>query len=166
MYGRFDADGLCKLGAMLGSDVPFCIVGGCASATGRGEVIHRIPCLLPYCRIVLAKGERSTSTAEAYRAIDKLSYRPRSNTMERIVGSGNLEFICNAMFNRFEDVPGLDWHIMKRMIEAGALTARLTGSGSAIFGIFSKKAEADEAVATLRQEGYWSVLCNPTGALL
>ncbi len=60
---------LCRLGAKLGSDIPFCIMGGTMLATGRGEILTRLPDF-PESYVVLAKPEVGVSTAWAYKTYD------------------------------------------------------------------------------------------------
>ena len=68
---RLSAKELCELGEKIGSDVPFCIKGGTMLATGRGEILRRLPDL-PSLSVVLAKPPVSVSTAWAYKSYDML----------------------------------------------------------------------------------------------
>ena len=71
LYGlQLDEKKLCELGARLGSDIPFCIMGGTMLATGRGEVLTRLSDM-PETWVVLAKPRVSVSTAWAYQNYDE-----------------------------------------------------------------------------------------------
>ncbi|MCR5263881.1 MAG: 4-(cytidine 5'-diphospho)-2-C-methyl-D-erythritol kinase, partial [Clostridiales bacterium] len=67
MYGtKLSDDELCGLATMLGMDVPFCVMGGCRRASGRGEILSPLP-NMPKCLILIAIGTERISTAWAYR---------------------------------------------------------------------------------------------------
>ena len=162
IYGAFGADALSSLAAELGSDVPFCVFGGCMRASGRGEILSALPDM-PDCAIVIARGERSSLTAGAYAALDKIVFEPRANGMIDALYAGDLGAVSAAAFNRFEDTAVYEKEIAKRLENAGALTARLSGSGSAVFGVFNDEARARSAAASLSAAGYMAALCFPTG---
>ena len=70
LYGlKLSEEKLCELGARLGSDIPFCIMGGTMLSTGRGEILERLPDF-PEVDIVLAKPKVGVSTAWAYKTYD------------------------------------------------------------------------------------------------
>ncbi len=62
-------DELAEIGAEIGSDVPFCVYGGTAVATGRGEKIEHIPAPPPSW-VILAKPTIGVSTADVYRNLN------------------------------------------------------------------------------------------------
>ena len=67
------------------------------------------------------------------------------------------------MFNRFEDTAPYAAPIKEIMLSCGALTSMLTGSGSAVFGIFDDLEKAKDAADRLDKNGYWTALCAPMG---
>ena len=157
----FSENELCDLGASLGSDVPFCIKGGCARAEGRGEILTPVSSGIPDCAIVIVKGKKPTSTAQAYRMIDSLDYSPKANKTLSALDAMDLKRICDSAFNRFEDAVYFDRDAADVMKLHGALTARLTGSGSAIFGIFDSDEKAEAAAGALKKSGYAVFSCRP-----
>jgi len=147
-------DELCRMGAQLGADIPYCICGGTALAQGIGDILSPLTSL-PSCWIVLCKPDFSISTAEAYRAIDS---RPRlSQTytadMLRAISERNLENICQLLSNDMEKVAPQQREIteIKTILKRnGASGALMSGSGPTVFGIFLTKTRAEEAAQILR----------------
>ena len=151
----FSRETLEALGGTLGSDVPFCIAGGTRLATGRGEVLAPLP-PMPECALVICKPRFSIKTPELFARIDSRSSRIRPDT-EGLIGAleaKDVAGIARRMYNVFEDV--LPRHcgeiavIKSRLLDAGARGAVMTGTGSAVFGIFADAAAAEAAVASLR----------------
>ena len=68
-----------EIGALVGSDVPYCVGGGTALAEGRGEILTPLPSL-PHCHVVLCKPAFSVSTPELFRALDGCRIRRRPDT--------------------------------------------------------------------------------------
>ncbi len=141
---------LCALGEKIGSDVPYCVIGGTALAEGRGEKLTPLPSL-PDCSIVICKPAFAISTPELFGRIDarKSRLRPDTAGMLSALGQGDLTGASRRVYNVFEDV--LDRRqkqipaIKAELLEMGALGAAMTGTGSAVFGIFD---DADAARAT------------------
>jgi 4-diphosphocytidyl-2-C-methyl-D-erythritol kinase len=146
------ADRLAALASQLGSDVPFFIHGGTALGLGRGEELYPLPDY-PAARGILVLPGIHSSTVEAYR---DLSARLTSNSLQNKIKSfqeevwrGGSEGQIAVDDNDFEEVvfaryPELK-HIKQRLRRAGAEPAAMTGSGSAIFGIFADEEKADRA---------------------
>lgn len=129
---------LLEYAAQLGSDVPFFILNKPAFATGRGEQLQEIPLNLQDYRIEIVKPNISVSTAEAYRGIVP---REPSQSILQIIGQ-SVNSWKECLSNDFEETvfakfPELA-DIKKSFYERGALYAAMSGSGSAIFGIFEK----------------------------
>lgn len=149
---------LCEIGVYYGADIPFCITGGTARATGIGEKIVPLPSL-PECYLLIAKPHSSVSTKEAFSAFDQLNHfdSPLDNgDILQGLHDGDICKIAQSMCNSFEalDTPDMqDIPIIRReMIEAGAYGARMTGSGSAVFGIFNHSRPAKSCMYTLERE--------------
>lgn len=147
---------LCDIGEQVGADVPFCLTGGTMLARGTGNILYPLPDL-PQCSIVIAKPETGVSTASAYKAIDERtepSCHPDFEEMGEEICEGNLSAVAKRLYNVFEtviDLPEVS-EIKKRMINAGALGACMTGSGSAVFGIFLDDGDAAECASQLRKD--------------
>ena len=139
-----------KLGESLGSDVPFCVSGGARLAEGRGEILSPLP-PLPDCAIVICKPAFSIRTPDLFARIDtrRSTIRPDTDGMRAALAAGDLEGAARRMYNVFEDVlPSRcsEIHVIKeRLLSAGALGAVMTGTGSAVFGVFSDRTAAETA---------------------
>ena len=174
LYGSpLSRETLCALGATLGADVPFCVVGGTAYADGRGDVLHDFP-RMPACHIVASCAGEGVSTPWAYGLLDRLHgefqeeslYRPRSvEPLRAALTAGALLGVTDHLYNIFEE-PILAERpvasaIRRLLIEAGALRAMMSGSGPSVFGIFESAEQADLAAQRLRQAGYPAYACTP-----
>lgn len=158
LYGKpYDRHGLESLAAGIGSDVAFCVSGGTVLATGRGEMLLPLPSL-PDCNIVVCKPEFSISTPELFRKLDsvKLRCHPDSAGICEALIDGDLSKLARHMYNVFEDVPDRRMssiaEIKNRMLDCGALGAIMTGTGSAVFGIFPDQQSAEATKKTLSAE--------------
>ena len=160
---------LCKIAARVGSDVVFCVASDPAFVSGRGEVLTSVPSL-PECAIVLAKGSDGVKTPQAYADLDEKfgdfsSQGGRAKAMLHALDSGDFDLVCSALYNIFESVvsPKIeDIEILKgKLISFGARGALMSGSGSAVFGLFATQLEADAAAEQIRGDGYWAISCRP-----
>ena len=140
---------LAELGLRLGSDVPYCVGGGTMLAEGRGEALSPLP-PLPDCGIVICKPSFSLRTPDLFARIDARRSRihPDTEGLTAALREGDLPGIARRMYNVFEDVLpprcGEIGDIKRALLDAGALGAVMTGTGSAVFGIFG---DADAAGA-------------------
>jgi 4-diphosphocytidyl-2-C-methyl-D-erythritol kinase len=134
---------LAELGATVGSDVPFCTVGGTMLVEGRGEKLRKLPDL-PDCIFVICKPEFSVSTPELYKKIDEtvIGKRPDHSAMESALLAGDLLKIAQNLHNVFDPIVTAD-HLELNYIKSifnsyGSIGQQMTGSGSAVFGIVSE----------------------------
>ncbi len=137
------------MAAVLGSDVPFFVRGGTQLATGRGEVLSPLPPLTDGW-FVIVKPTESFSTPAMYRRLDEL---PPACTPPLPPLQGGLPALAAGLFNRFETaIPAGSavWDIKARLAAYGALASLLSGSGSAVFGLFDTETAARAAVEALR----------------
>lgn len=145
------------LSCKVGSDVAFCVAGGTALATGRGEKLEPLP-PLPDCAFVVCKPSFSVSTPELFRKLDQLPLRRHPDTAGLLtaIREGQLNQVCRRMYNVFEDVDDRRMRtvadIKSRLLDAGALGAVMTGTGSAVFGVFSPGQALEGVCAPLRRE--------------
>lgn len=157
---------LLELAAKTGSDVPFCLIGGTALAQGRGELLTELPDF-PECCFVIAKPEFSISTPEFFKALDsiKLRMHPDTDGIISALESGDLKNICRRMYNVFEDVPDRRLRAVSEiksvLSEAGCLGAIMTGTGSAVFGIFEKDEGLNALVSRLKKEYGFACKAKP-----
>lgn len=156
---------LCELGAAVGADVPFCVLGGTALATGIGTELTPLP-PLPDCTILAVKPPVGVSTAVAYAAIDNapMLYRPDNDGMCRALQQGRLTRVGQLMCNVFEHalaLPEVEGAI-GAIKEFSPLGCCMTGSGSVVFALFEKEEEAQTCAAALRGQGSSRVyVCRP-----
>ncbi|AXF56582.1 4-(cytidine 5'-diphospho)-2-C-methyl-D-erythritol kinase [Salicibibacter kimchii] len=145
---------LAELGATIGSDVAFCVHGGTAKATGRGEKIEKLPAP-PSCWIILAKPPIGVTTGDIYRQI---SVPDRSSSlaseMEDAIYAEDYARICKHLHNDLEAVT-LDLYpevrrIKQRMIESGVDAALMSGSGPTVFGLVKHENQVNRVYNALR----------------
>ncbi|MFD1773635.1 MULTISPECIES: 4-(cytidine 5'-diphospho)-2-C-methyl-D-erythritol kinase [Paenibacillus] len=144
-----------ELGAELGSDVPFCVTGGTALATGRGEKLTPIASM-PQCWVVLAKPPINVSTAEVYGKLraSGITAHPSSRLMREAVEAGDFHAVCARLGNVLEEVT-LKLHpevqqLKEAMIRLGADGVLMSGSGPTVFGLVSKQSKMPRIYNGLR----------------
>ena len=158
MLDHTEAD-LCRLGAKLGADVPFCIRGGTALAEGIGDVLTKLP--TPQgVRIVLVKPPIAVSTAQVYRDYDAIASERKALDTEgllRLLQGGDADakslspYLGNALAAVTEKQHPRIEEIRKAMLSAGADGALMSGSGPSVFGVFSEEEAAKRAAGQLRE---------------
>lgn len=149
-------DELAQIGEQVGSDVPYCVIGGTALAEGKGERLSRLA-PLPDCFIVVCKPAFSVSTPELFGCIDcrKIRCRPDTDGIVAALSAGDLPGVARRMYNVFEDVlPERKRveiaEIKSELISFGALGAVMSGTGPTVFGIFDEENAARDAFAALK----------------
>jgi 4-diphosphocytidyl-2-C-methyl-D-erythritol kinase len=145
-----DANTLRKLAESVGSDVPFCIEGGTSLARGRGEILTQLS-PLPQCSIVVCKPSISISTPQLFSKIkcNKIKLRPDTKGIISALECENIVEVSKRMFNVFEAVipnnAGEIFEIKEALLDHRALGAVMTGTGSAVFGVFDVQENAEAA---------------------
>lgn len=147
-------DELAEHGAKIGSDVSFCIYGGTALATGRGEKIEELPAP-PTCWVVLAKPKIGVSTADVYGGL-KLEGIEHPNTKQMIeaIEKQDYELVCKSLGNVLETVT-FKLHpevitIKEQMQRFGADAVLMSGSGPTVFGLVDSETRATRIYNGLR----------------
>lgn len=164
-----DAPQLEALGAGIGSDVPFCVRGGTCLAVGRGERLLPAP-EMPMCGIVICKPRFSIRTPELFARIDDRRSRihPDTDGLLDAMAARDLEGVARRMYNVFEDVLPRRCSeigvIKSALLDAGALGAVMSGTGSAVFGLFPDTEQAEAAAAALRGRWRECFAAQPVGA--
>ena len=153
-----------EMAARLGSDVPFFIRGGTALATGRGEKLAALPDMPP-CWLVIVKPEESHPTAAMYAALDRAAARTGGNSRAVLAGleRSDLSAIAAGLNNDFQQVLPEGSSIpviVEALRQLGALNAQMTGSGSAVFGLFHRREDAEVAASVLKED-YPQTFCVP-----
>lgn len=156
-----DSEELVNIAARTGADVVFCLIGRTQFATGIGDDLRQLKSL-PDCYITIAKGIESVSTKEAYEKVDEYESFNDEDIAEKF-NDGNIKDIAENCRNIFEDalkIPDVI-EIKKIMLESGALCASMTGSGSAVFGIFEESSPAQICCDKITASGYYAKTVIP-----
>lgn len=158
-----------EIGAKIGADVPFCIIGGTMFSEGIGTILEPIADL-PYCHIVLHKPPIGISTKEAYEKSDIAGYikLTKVSSVVNSIYNGNLKEISKLIFNRFEYVMNIGEvkRIKEKMKSLGALNACMSGSGPTVFGIFDSRIKAEHCFYELKRDNKETFLCKPTNGCI
>ncbi len=131
---------LAELGSLVGSDVPFCVLGGTAMVEGMGERLRKLPDL-PECFFVVCKPDFSVSTPELYQKLDRTAIpkHPDHRAMESALLAGDLGKVADGIYNVFDPVvtqDHLELNYIKSILNTyGSLGQQMTGSGSAVYGM-------------------------------
>jgi len=144
-----------ELGAELGSDVPFCVIGGTAIARGRGEQLEAIESP-PQCWVILAKPPINVSTSEIYgklRAKD-IHRHPSTADMVAAIRDKRFDKLCEGLGNVLEEVtlelyPEVR-HLKECMQRLGADGVLMSGSGPTVFALVSREAKVPRIYNGLR----------------
>ena len=137
----YSVEELASLGAKVGSDVPFCVFGGTALAKGRGEVLTRLPSM-PQCFYCIVKPDFSVSTPALFAAMDREETvcHPDTAGMVNALKNGDLMHVAGYVSNAMEPVVAKEHPeilmIKDTLDSCGACGYAMTGSGSAVYGIF------------------------------
>ena len=157
---------LAEAALSLGADVPFCLKGGTALAKGVGEKLQPLA-PMPACFFVVAKPGFSVATKDAFQLYDQQPARnyPASTALMEGLERGELETVARNLYNALEEPVGgqkpLIFRVRDTLLEQGALGARMTGSGSAVFGIFTQEDQARQAAGQLRKLCRYVFVCRP-----
>ncbi|MBR6523170.1 MAG: 4-(cytidine 5'-diphospho)-2-C-methyl-D-erythritol kinase [Clostridia bacterium] len=169
MYDNiFSESELCRIGEQLGSDVPFCISGGCALCEGRGEILTPLPSL-ESATFLIAKPPVRVSTADVYSNLkaDKLSEHPDTDGAIDAIGRGDKEAVAVRMFNVLETVTANQHPEIKRMkqemIDMGAIGSVMSGSGPTVIGLFKDKKLANDARIYMQKKRCEAFVVHTTG---
>lgn len=159
-----DMQALCSIGVQVGADVPFCLLGGTRRARGIGEQFEQVP-NLPDSILLIAQPSEGISTPESYRRYDQLSVVQRADveTLVCKLKFGDLKGTASHMGNVLEQAARLSEipEIKKKMNQSGALGALMSGSGSAVFGIFDSRWKAKHCMRKLYSIANCVLLAHP-----
>ena len=155
---------MCEIGERVGTDVPFCIVGGTRLASGTGTKLKKMVSI-PRCNIVICKPDVSVSTAEAYSKIDSanLSHPEFTSEMVKAIYARDIWMVTTCMLNDFEIALNLEEvkDVKRIMFKNKALGACMSGSGSAVFAVFNSQKKAEKCVQALKKDYNEVFLCEP-----
>ena len=156
---ELDLATLSRIGARLGADVPYFLVGGTALGLGRGDDIYPLADMPPVHVVILRPGF-GVATADAYRWFDEEHRRPLKDPQPRRVPPGwpawsaTLRNDLEGAVVRHHPAIG---RIRQSLIDAGATFAAMSGSGSAVFGLFERADAARRTANDLARPGWLSL---------
>ena len=129
-------------------------MGGTCRVQGVGDFLKALP-PMPDCWFTVVMPDYGVSTPEAFAAYDKVgsSIHPDCEAQEVAIRAEDLSALCAAAGNALEECSGAkDTEAIKTLLrEHGALTALMTGSGAAVFGVFADETSARAAAEAARQ---------------
>jgi 4-diphosphocytidyl-2-C-methyl-D-erythritol kinase len=159
----FSKEELARHARVLGSDVPFCVVGGLARVGATGEVV--VPLSAPpdfwACFFVVAVPDFWMSTSDVYAAFDRVG---RKSEIDDVPGAleGIVERFANDLEGAAEEmVPGLK-KLRRELSAIVGSPARLTGSGSAIYAVATDGELAKQAADDARRFFSEVFVCRPS----
>ncbi|MBC8014821.1 MAG: 4-(cytidine 5'-diphospho)-2-C-methyl-D-erythritol kinase [Sporomusaceae bacterium] len=159
-------DELKVLGAKLGSDVPFCLVGGTALATGRGELLTQLT-PLPPCYVVLAKPRIGVSTAWVYGKYRGIGiHHPDTAGVRYALTQSDLPGVASRLSNVLESVTISEYpkigNLKESMMQYGAMASLMSGSGPTVFGLTPDQDKAEYIADKLRSQHDVEVIITKT----
>lgn len=154
---------LIEIGSAVGSDVPFCILGGTMLAQYTGTVLSHLPDLSEDF-VIIVKPDQSVSTGAAYSAFDTAERVRHLDTREMLSAvckkdrDSYLSCIGNV-FEQFIDVP--DRVVIKGIMrESNVVASCMSGSGPSVFGIFNNAFDAQNCIAEMKERFDNAYLCS------
>jgi 4-diphosphocytidyl-2-C-methyl-D-erythritol kinase len=153
-----------EIGLGIGADVPFCLLGGTALGEGLGEILSPLPAP-PEHHLVIAKPAAGAQTAWIYRAYHELLQASNAFVfpVTNALRAGDLGVLARSLGNDLasvteELVPEVRT-LERELLQAGALGAMMSGSGTAVFGVFGSETEA--WIATEKLQPPFVGVCEP-----
>lgn len=158
-------DKLCAIGAKVGADIPFCIVGKACICRGIGEILTPIALPIQNYSIIVAFPGGGVSTPEAYALLDKTPNDGVQRNPDDILGEIKSGKTPTSLYNAFERaiLPVHDGATALRgsMLSLGAVSSLMSGSGPSVYGIFDDDTAFENAFSTLEKCGYRVHRCRP-----
>ena len=142
----------------LGADVPFCLVGGTAFATGTGRDVERLPAAPPHWVVLVPIGAGDPQkTAHMYARLGE-QHRSDGSSARLLAGAiGRGSFDYSATGSAFTDLAVAVWPEAGRALElleaSGSRAASLSGAGPSVYGLFGERGQAEEGARRLRVQG-------------
>jgi len=164
---RTNVSALAELAAELGSDVPFFLSGGRALGTGTGTSIFSLPDLERQDLLIVSP-TAIVATAEAYKALSSAALTTRNSDSILAISRGSTNSsdwdqwpVTEDLENDFEqvifDIEPEIGRVKNALLQAGARSALLAGSGSSVFGIFDNREAQQRALEQIRAESGWRI---------
>ena len=155
---------LCRIGASVGADVPFCLTGGTRLAQNIGDVLAPLPAPDEFT-FVLAKPDCGVSTAEAYAAFDQATgvSHPHFAQLLFDAAKGDWMRVFRGTCNTFEQfVEVVDRVPIKSVMRrSGSVFSMMSGSGPTVFGVFRTREDAEKCAGELQSKYPHVFVCDP-----
>lgn len=152
-----------RIGKEVGADIPFITFGGTAFAEGIGEKITQINDISE-CYFLVVKPKESINTKEAFREIDERNItidKDIKYILSAVEERKNIK-IAENMGNVFEEIAGEGILNLKKEIKvSGAVNSIMTGSGSAVFGLFEDEKAVEKAAKKFKNIYEEVFVCRP-----
>ena len=161
LYNGLSGGLLRDVALSVGADVPFCLGGGTARAEGVGEVLS--PIQSPSLYYVIAKPKAGVSTKKLFSSLPLPRRKPDTAAAMRALAEGDIERLGKLLYNALEEtaaalVPEIG-ALKEKLLAAGAAGACMSGSGSAVFGLFKSEEAAKAALAAVADADF-SCVCQ------
>lgn len=167
LYGEAEERDLYDIALRVGADVPFCLQGGLCRAQGVGEVLTPFRLGAPL-HLVLAKPAAGVSTRALFERLNLPQPLPDTARAMAALSGGDVRalgpLLCNALQAEAEALVPEIGTLRQRLLALGALGASMTGSGSAVFGLFETSEAAAAACAAIAEEPACAFARVATGA--
>jgi len=144
-----------EIGLTLGADVPFCLRGGLTRTQGIGEVMQPLSYRKDW-ELVVIQPCRGLSTGEVFTAYHEQEsiLHPDTNNAQKALAEGDAALLAQSLGNVLQGVseekrPEIG-EAIRALTEQGAFVSLMTGSGSAVFGVFESQQAANRAWNALR----------------
>lgn len=171
----FSFEKMVEMAASLGSDVPFFFYGAAAAVSGRGEIVETIPARTDFSVILVKPDSLGISTADAYRAVDR--YLEDENNVQSVLTKEDMIKLYrelspaewpfrNSFFETYKNQYKPLEFIFNLLYDSGAVFAGLSGSGSAVFGLFLSVEKAHIAESHLRSHFPFTERIKPLDSIL
>lgn len=155
---------LIKIGSAVGADVPFCLCGGTILCEGIGDKLTPLIPLINF-RAIVIKTDSDSSTSDAYKRFDSMHIHTSFNH-ERVldaIAQGRIRKLGRSIYNVLEFIThrSVIDDAKNALLENKAVAAQMTGSGSAVFGLYKSKRTAEAAYKNIKDRFAFCEICEP-----
>lgn len=160
----FSKKELLKIGVKVGADVPFCLYGGTILCEGIGEKLTPLIPLINFHAVIIKSNVHSPTEA-AYKRFDSMHIKTsfRQDKLLDSIAQGNIKKLSKNMFNVLEFITPREVidEAKDALLDYGAIDSMMTGSGSAVFGLFKRKSAAERAYRELKDKFPFVSIAEP-----
>lgn len=155
---------LIAIGAEVGADVPFFICGGTVLCEGIGEKLTPLIPLINF-RAIIVKSAAFSATPEAYKRFDSMHINSTFSHDKVLdaIAMGSIKRLGKSIFNILEFITerSVIDSAKNALLENEAIAAQMTGSGSAVFGLYKSRRKAEKAYKAIKDKFEFCELCEP-----